>query len=222
MILDLHNHTRYSPDSKVDPVVLVKQARSLGLAGIGITDHNAVAGARVAAEAAKSFSDFVVVPGAEVSTSGGHVLAYGVTEAIPRNLTPVETIERIVAAGGVPVAAHPYRFWSGLGEAATLSSKFVAYEVANARTLRVGNEKAVVLAGRTKVGRTGGSDSHFLRELGRGVTSLDRGATTVDDILQAIASGRTAGIGLHRGPWDSIVYVTKAVGEWLLRGMHRI
>lgn len=222
MIYDLHSHTRYSPDSKVDPVVLVKQARSLGLAGIAITDHNGVDGARVAAEAARSFSDFIVVPGAEVSTSDGHVLAYGVTEAIPRNLPPGETVERIVAAGGVPVAAHPYRFWSGLGETATLSATFSAYEVHNARTLRVGNEKAVLLAGRARVGRTGGSDSHFLRELGRGVTSLNRGTTTVDDLLQAIAAGRTEGIGLHRGPQDTTVYVAKAVSEWLLRGMRRI
>ena len=222
MILDLHNHTRYSPDSKVDPIALVRLAQSIGLHGIAITDHNAIGGIRVAAEAAGSFPDFVVIPATEVSTARGHILAYGVKTTIPRDLTPVETVEQIVAEGGVPVAAHPYRFWSGLGEDAAVSARFAAYEVHNARTLRRGNERAISLAARTRVGHTGGSDSHFLHELGRGVTSLNRGATTVDDILQAIGSRRTQGVGLHRGPWETTTYITKCVGEWLLRGMRRI
>ena len=66
MILDLHNHTRYSPDSKVDPIALVRLAQSIGLHGIAITDHNAIGGIRVAAEAAGSFPDFVVIPATEI------------------------------------------------------------------------------------------------------------------------------------------------------------
>jgi len=36
MLLDLHNHTRYSPDSRVDPAALVELARKIRLAGIAI------------------------------------------------------------------------------------------------------------------------------------------------------------------------------------------
>jgi predicted metal-dependent phosphoesterase TrpH len=222
VLLDLHNHTRYSPDSKVDPAELVRLAGKLGLHGVAITDHNSVDGVRVAMEAARDLKGFVVIPATEISTSEGHVLAYGVTTAIPRDLSPPETVERVGAAGGIAVAAHPYRFWSGLGEKATLSAKFAAYEVHNARTLRAGNQRASKLAARTSVGRTGGSDTHFLRELGRGVTALNSGPASVDDILQAIASGKTSGTGLDRGPGETVVYVTKCVSEWVLRGMHRI
>lgn len=222
MLLDLHNHTRYSPDSKLDPAELVRLAGKLGLGGLAITDHNSVGGVRVAEEAARDLPDFVVIPATEISTSEGHVLAFGVREAVPRDLSPAETVERVVAAGGVAVAAHPYRFWSGLGEAATLSATFAAYEVHNARTLRTGNERASRLADRSRVGRTGGSDTHFLHELGRGVTALNGGPTSADGVLQAIASGRTTAAGLHRGPQETVVYVTKTVSEWIGRGMRRI
>ncbi len=222
VLLDLHNHTRYSPDSKLDPADLVRLAGKVGLGGLAITDHNSVDGTRVAEEAARDIPGFVIIPAVEVSTSEGHVLAYGVREPIPRDLSPSETADRVRAAGGVPVAAHPYRFWSGLGEAATLSARFDAYEVHNARTLRTGNAKAVALADRSRVGRTGGSDTHFLHELGRGVTALDGEGASVDGILQAIASGKTTAAGLHRGPSETVVYVTKTVSEWIGRGMRRI
>ena len=221
MRLDLHAHSRYSPDSRLEPVEIVKAAKARGMDGIAITDHNTVEGVAQAREYGRSIV-VLVVRGTEVSAQKGHILAYGVAEALPRDRPCTETVEAVLAVGGVPVAAHPYRFWSGLGESATLSARFAAYEVHNARTLRRGNERASALADRQGAGRTGGSDSHFLHELGRGVTSLDRGGTTVDDVLQALASRKTLGVGLHRGPRETAVYVTKCVGEWVLRGMRRI
>src|SRR2546428_2051696 len=100
MLLDLHNHTQYSPDSRVDPGRLVAVAQRMGLAGIAITDHNAVGGIRVAEAAARG--GFLVIPAIEVSTEAGHVLGYGVRDLVPRDLSVAETAERIVALGGVP------------------------------------------------------------------------------------------------------------------------
>src|SRR5437667_264010 len=48
------------------------------------------------------------------------------------------------------------------------------------------------------------------------------GAVGVDDVLQLLAQGRTSAQGLDRGPAATARYVTKAVGEWMLRGMRRI
>ena len=222
MRLDLHNHTRHSPDSRVDPADLVRRGKAIGLDGIAITDHNSMAGLASAMEAATDLHDFLVIPAMEVSTAEGHILAYGVTSPVPRDLPPPETVERIVAQGGIAVAAHPYRFWSGLGERATRSAPFAAYEVHNARTLRIGNARASRLADAARVGRTGGSDSHILEELGRGVTVLDGGGGSVDDALQAVASRKTSGEGVHRGARATAVYVTKCLSEWTLRGMRRI
>jgi len=220
--LDLHNHTRFSPDSRVDPADLVRRARELGLDGIAVTDHNSMGGVGPAEQAAAGVPGLLVIPAVEVSTAEGHVLAYGVSEPVPRDLSPAETADRITAQGGVAVAAHPYRFWSGLGERETLSARFAALEVLNARTLRGGNERAGALAARTHVGGTGGSDSHFLEEVGRGFTVVDADGASVDDVLQSLARGRTSGAGSHRGARATAIYVTKCVSEWIGRGMRRI
>jgi len=220
MRLDLHNHTRYSPDSRVAPGELVVRARQLGLDGIAITDHNSIRGIGEAEAAAGA--DFVIVPAVEISTRSGHVLAYGVREVVPRDLTVAETVRRVEALGGVAVAAHPYRFWSGLGEAALSEAPFVAYETYNARTLRRGNERARALALARKVGQTGGSDSHFLDEVGRALTLIDSGAVPAKDVVELLRAGKTSAEGLSRGASATVRYVTKAVGEWILRGMRRI
>ena len=220
MLLDLHNHTRYSPDSRVSPAELVTVARRIGLQGIAITDHNAVSGIREAREAAGE--GFLVLPGTEVSTRDGHLLAYGVDEAVARDLSVGETVERITALGGVAVAAHPYRFWSGLGEDALGQARFPAFETCNGRTLKWGNGRARAKARAVHVGETGGSDSHFLDEVARAVTSVNSGPTHEGDVLQALAQGKTKAQGFDRGAAGTARYVTKALSEWLLRGMKRI
>lgn len=220
MLLDLHNHTRYSPDSRVAPADLVAVARRIGLGGIAITDHNHVGGIREAEEAAGG--DFLVIPAVEVSTRLGHVLGYGVRQAIPRDRTVVETVEAITALGGVAVAAHPYRFWSGLGEAAIGEVRFSAYETCNGRTLRRGNLRARTLARSRKMAETGGSDSHFLDEIAKAVTAIDAGALRLDDVLQDLAQGKTTAQGLDRDAGATVRYVSKCVGQWMMRGMRRI
>ena len=219
--LDLHSHSRHSPDSRLDPVELVKRARSLGLDGIAVTDHNSLGGARAAYEHAKGLRGFLVLRGMEVSSDHGHVLAYGVQEEVPRELSTIETVERVIALGGVAVAAHPYRFWSGLGEAETVAAKFGAYEVQNARTLRGGNARARDLARRVGVGISGGSDAHFPDEVGRAVTVFEDAANE-GELLDQIARRVTSAEGLDRGVRGTLRYVPKAVGEWMVRGFRRI
>jgi predicted metal-dependent phosphoesterase TrpH len=220
MRLDLHNHTRYSPDSLIAPADVVRVARKAGLDGIAITDHNAVGGIREAEGAVGS--ELLVIPGIEISTKSGHVLAYGVREVVPRDLSVAETVRRVEALGGVAVAAHPYRFWSGLGEVALSEAPFVAYETSNARTLRRGNERARAVALARRVGQTGGSDSHFLDEIGRAITTIDSGIVGPEDVVEALRAHRTSAEGRSRGASATVRYVTKAVGEWIFRGMRRI
>ena len=220
MLLDLHNHTRYSPDSRVQPAALVELARKIRLAGIAITDHNSVGGIAAAEQAAGR--DFLVIPAIEVSTKSGHVLGYGIREVVPRGLSVSETAERIVALGGVPVAAHPFRFWSGLGPAAIAQASFPAYETCNGRTLRRGNVRARALARGRKLGETGGSDSHFLDEVGQAITTVDSGIVRPEDVVKLLDARKTSAEGRSRGASATVRYVTKAVGEWIFRGMRRI
>lgn len=76
--VDLHSHTHFS-DGLHTPLETFKMARDKGLAALGITDHDTVAGWAEAEQAASHWG-ISWVPGVEISTSyeGGdiHVLGY--------------------------------------------------------------------------------------------------------------------------------------------------
>ncbi|MFX0202178.1 MAG: PHP-associated domain-containing protein [Candidatus Hodarchaeota archaeon] len=222
MRLDLHIHSYYSLDSRLDPRNIIRKAKALSLDGVAITDHNSIEGSKKAIDYAKEIEDFIVLHGIEVSSSRGHILGYGVRKSIPRDLSPHETVEHIVAQGGVAVAAHPYRFWSGLGEKLTLNTNFATYEVLNARTSVRGNKMANDLAIKGGKGKIGGSDGHFMDEIGGAVTLLDERIRNEDDILDALAKKKTNVEGSSRGVRATLRYVPKCVWEWIERGCRKI
>ena len=80
MRLDLHVHSEYSPDSHSSIEAILKQAQEVGLDGIAITDHNSVLSFSVASKLAEELGlDLIIVPGAEISTREGHLIALGTT-----------------------------------------------------------------------------------------------------------------------------------------------
>ena len=94
---DLHVHTTAS-DGTASPAEVVRLARAVGLAAVGITDHDTVDGVAPALEAARGL-DLEVVPGIEINTDYQgreiHILGYyvDVTDAVFR-----ERIGNLVAA----------------------------------------------------------------------------------------------------------------------------
>ena len=128
---DLHIHTPASldyEDKKATPQEIVEAAISKELEIIAVTDHNSAAWTDMVSEAAAS-SSLTVIPGVEISTQSGHVLALfecGTTrEAIEDLLNKVdinrsdfgkeealsgcsiqEVIEHIERRGAVAIAAH--------------------------------------------------------------------------------------------------------------------
>ena len=75
---DLHTHTTFS-DGTLTPAEVIAQARDIGLAAVGITDHDAIDGVAEALEAGQRLG-VTVVPGVEVNTdvpgSEVHMLGY--------------------------------------------------------------------------------------------------------------------------------------------------
>lgn len=69
-LADLHVHTTAS-DGALTPAQVVRAAADTGLAAVGITDHDTVAGIDEALEAGKCVG-IVVVPGVEISAIHGH------------------------------------------------------------------------------------------------------------------------------------------------------
>lgn len=222
MKLDLHIHSSGSSDAKGTAKEIVQVAKRKGLGGIAITDHNEIRESLEAHKLAKELKDFVVICGLEITTSAGHILAYGINEKIPRDLSPEETIERIEALSGIAVVPHPYRFWSGIGENTAKKVKFSAIETINSRSTKRGNEKALRLAEKLKLSRVGGSDSHTLEHIGDAGTEFELQSIEEDDLIHEIVKGRIKPYGKSRVPLESLGYVYSCVTLWLKRGLKRI
>jgi len=216
MKVDMHTHSIYSSDGTMPLKYMLKQAKKIGLGAIAITDHNEIKGALEA----KKLRILEVVRGIEVSTSQGHVLAYGLDCKVPRDLSIEETIEKIHDCGGIAVAAHPYRFWSGIGERNTKNHNFDGIEVFNARCKESSNRKAKKLVQILNKPFTAGSDAHFPDNLGKAGIIVE--AETEEDILEEILKKNVKVFGNSRGAKDTLRYVKRAVSQWAFRGFKRI
>jgi predicted metal-dependent phosphoesterase TrpH len=139
---------------------------------------------------AKETKNFLVIPGMEVSSSEGHIVALNVNKAVPRGLTAVETVERIHEAGGVAIACHPYVYFKGCLNNAVCSA-FDAIEVINARAFPFGRSvrKAAEAAEKYKLSKVGGTDAHYGPQIGYGYTIINAKQATVEAVAEAIVEG---------------------------------
>ncbi|MBV8490266.1 MAG: PHP domain-containing protein, partial [Candidatus Eremiobacteraeota bacterium] len=104
---DFHVHTSYSYDSLTPPKTVVEVARRRGLDGIAVTDHERVEGALAAMEANRD-AGFLVIPGIEIKTDIGDVIALYVTENV-RSRRFDDVVEEIHQLGGIACLPHPLR-----------------------------------------------------------------------------------------------------------------
>lgn len=180
---------------------------------IAITDHDDVRGALEAREIhARGRYSFALVPGIEVTTRSGHLLALWVEEPI-RSFRPLhETIATIHRAGGIAVVPHPFSPTTrSVGRRAL--ERVLALEDAEVRPegLEVANPTiaGIVTRGRPLrlnrarygLAETGGSDAHFLEAVGSAVTVFEAPpAVDVESALQqALLAGTTYG-AVRRAP----------------------
>jgi predicted metal-dependent phosphoesterase TrpH len=188
---DLHVHSDYSPDSLITAKDLIYYSKKRGLNAVAVTDHNRVEGAlKIAKE-----TDFLVIPGTEVSSRHGHIVGLNLHEVIPKGLTAEETVERIHAAGGIAIACHPFALLKGsVGKYVT--AKFDAIEVINASAFpfKRNIRKAQETAERLKLPCVAGTDAHYGPQIGFAYTSIDS-EPKVDNIIQAILKGKCSAFG---------------------------
>jgi predicted metal-dependent phosphoesterase TrpH len=203
LTVELHAHSAASYDGR-DPVeFLLEQAAAVGLDALAVTDHDTFEASQRAAELAPEFG-LVGIPGMEVTSDAGHVLALGISEAIPAGLSFEDTLDRIHEAGGIAVVPHPFQK-SRSGVAPNITAEQLAtadaIEVYNSRLLTGrANRKAKSFAQRHGLPQTAGSDAHISELVGQAVTAVDAEAATADAIIDAIRAGRTTVEG-RRTPW---------------------
>ncbi len=188
---DLHVHTTYSNDSVITPKELVFYAKKRGLTAVAVTDHDQVEGAlKIAKE-----TDFLIIPGTEVSSQHGHIVGLNVNERIPKGLSADETVDRIHKAGGIAIACHPFALLKGsIGK--HVSGKFDAVETINASAFPFNRatSKANQLAEKLRLPKVAGTDAHYAPVIGQAYT-LIASELNGDAIVKAIANGQCAPTG---------------------------
>ncbi|WP_336036761.1 PHP domain-containing protein [Halobacterium yunchengense] len=201
--VELHTHSSLSYDGR-DPVeMLLEQAQAVGLDALAVTDHDEIDASLRAAELAADY-DLVGIPGMEVTSEAGHVLALGVEDAVPAGLPFDETLEAIRDRGGIAVVPHPFQS-SRSGVAPNVShgelASADAIEVYNSRLLTGrANRKAERFSRAHDIPMTAGSDAHIAEMVGQAVTRVGAEDRSLAAILDAVRDGRTSVEG-KRTPW---------------------
>jgi predicted metal-dependent phosphoesterase TrpH len=214
--IDCHVHTADSYDSTATVEGVVQQAARAGLDGLVVTDHDRIERSRRAATRASDFG-LVGIPGVEVSTAGGHLLAIGVTSRPEPGRPFDETVETVRGDDGVAVVPHPFQR-SRHGASAAVISDCDGVEVFNAHSLTgVRNWQAERFAATHDYPRFGGSDAHRSSFVGRGVThvGVDVKQPTATGVVAAMRAGQTRAEG-RRTPAPR--YLGKLAENARLRG----
>lgn len=197
MIAELHVHSNHSHDG-MDPVrELLKAAISKNIDIISITDHDTVNGSMEAKEIVDSeHLPLIVLPGVEISTEEGHLLAYGVFKDFEPGIPMRGTAELVKKAGGVAAVAHPFQVHRhGILRLSKVVDVVDAIEVFNAK-FYIGfcNRLANYFATKYQKSLIAGSDAHCSDAIGHGTTLL-RNARDTATALNDICCGNTGVFG---------------------------
>jgi predicted metal-dependent phosphoesterase TrpH len=213
MLAELHCHSIYSTGKRIisegsdDPKDIVKQAKKLGIEILAITDHDNMDAYAKAKPYAKK-AGILLIPGEEVSTHRGHMLALGIEEVIPPGLSVEESVYLVHKQGGIAIAAHPFdKVRGGMGD---FARKCDAIEIFNSLSLdRSPNFYAKEFTESVKKPFTAGSDAHWIRMMGHGLNNIE--CSSIDSCLKAIKNSRNSITGKY--------VRTSVVIDWMVQRM---
>ncbi|WP_101294213.1 CehA/McbA family metallohydrolase [Halegenticoccus soli] len=221
--IDAHVHSEASYDAETPVERVLERARDVGLDGVVVTDHDAVGESLRAAALAPEYG-LIGIPGVEVSTADGHLLAVGVERAPEPGRPLAETAATVRSLGGVAVVPHPFqrirhgvrrRTLAGSGDGGREAdggekahegqgdgaggAPVDGIEIYNAHTLTgVRNAQAAAFARAHGLPGFGGSDAHRADLVGRAyteVTVVAAGPIDADAVVEAMRAGRTRAHG---------------------------
>jgi predicted metal-dependent phosphoesterase TrpH len=164
MKFDLHIHTKFSYDSLSDIEAILCKAKESGLDGIAITDHDVFSSYDIPGLETKY--GLWIIPGVELCTDIGDILGLFISNKINIKDSS-KAIDEIHNQGGLAILAHPYKRIREYP--IDVLKKLDAIEQVNSRwvDLQKHNDiKKVDMILSMVPGRTAGSDSHFVFEIG--------------------------------------------------------
>ena len=196
---DLHIHTIHSYDGTASISAVLKHVAShTDLYVIAITDHDTLSGVDQAQELAPDYG-IEVIPGCEISTADGHLLALFIHQPVPAGLSLVRTVELIGEQGGICIAAHPTAFginslnFNTIRQALRqpgIDQVLVGIEAFNGGLVCTRRNPIVeILSAALPLAQTGNSDSHILATIGQG--SSEFAGTTASELRTALEQATT-------------------------------
>ncbi|MDI6777001.1 MAG: PHP domain-containing protein [Syntrophales bacterium] len=199
-VLDLHIHTTISGDSIITPEVLFREAKKAGLDGVCITEHG-YEKSRIAADLSWRYS-FPFFAGLEASTELGDILVFGI-DSYPRSISRAREFREFVEkAGGVLVAAHPFRSnFNRLSSSPAASDiaanhKYQLLELVDAMEVINGWSSEAEVVHCQKVSKelslngTGGSDAHIPAQVGCCVTVFESVIRSEAELVAELKQGK--------------------------------
>jgi predicted metal-dependent phosphoesterase TrpH len=203
---DLQLHSDLG-DGLASPEAILDAAERVGLDVIALTDHDDIRGAFLLRDiAARRSSPVEIVPGVEVTTRSGHLLALWIEEEIPMFAALADTVSRIHRAGGVAIVPHPLSYLTfSVGEGALRALAASPDPLVHVDAIETRNPS---YAGRVRVARsawlnekllhvaeTGSSDAHHANLVG--TTWTEFAGTDGAALRRAIADRTTRPDGRH-------------------------
>jgi hypothetical protein len=194
---DLHCHSYFSADGVAPPEELIRVARQKGLNAIALTDHNSCAGVDyleskgLLRPEGTPVDGFLVIPGQEISTREGHLLALGLRLPDLHGISAAEAVTLIRSQGGFSIAPHPFDYFRAGIRSRTLDTlPLDAIEVFNAAaTLRRSNRQAFRSAKARGLPMVAASDSHEADAIGTAYVILEAEEFSVAGVFAALRKG---------------------------------
>ena len=190
MKIDMHVHTKYSPDASSSLEKIIYMAKKKGLDGIAITDHNTTD----AFQDIKKEKNFFVIRGEEVkilenNKKIGEVLVYFIEDTIKPGSVE-EVFDQIKKQDAFVSAAHPFgHYYIDAPQLEKYLKKVDALEVANGISLFQSiNKKAFDYAKHFKKAMTAGSDAHAA--FGIGSAYVEAEASSLSEFRKKLEKGR--------------------------------
>lgn len=202
MLIDLHVHTRHSPDSSLTPQEAIAAAEALGLDGLAFADVDTVAG-REEILGLRTEAPLALFFGVELSTDHGRLLCFfpdpdatpdpeELLGPKPEDGWPVrDALRKLRDAGAAVIASRPYdrELPRPMGDVLFTLEGLSAVEGLAGRLPDSANEHAISAAAHLDLPCVGGSGARSGEEIGSALSLFRDAIASQRSLVEALIAG---------------------------------